>query len=174
MAHLKFFSKSYENEYGKFDSLAEADRYLVLADMQERGLIHDLRPHVSFEIIPKLTKMVAKQLKTKVKYVEQTVSLAAKYTCDSVYRQNGVVIIEEVKSKITLHEPDYILRKKLMLHLINKWNKECEEQYEFRELVLEPPKAPRKKKRSKSSAQNAETQHPSTAMGSTLLFHYVM
>lgn len=174
MAKLKFFSKSFENEYGKFDSLAEADRYLVLADMQERGLIQDLQPHVSFEIIPKLTKMVPKQLKTKIKMIEKTIALPARYTCDSIYSENGVVVIEEVKSKITLHEPDYVLRKKLMLHLIEKWNRECETQYEFRELVLDPPKAPRKKKRSKSDAKTASGQPLSTDTASTLLFHYVM
>lgn len=180
MARLKFFSKSYENEYGKFDSLTEADRYLVLVDRQERGEIHDLEPHVSFEIIPKLTRTVQKQLKTKVKYVERVIAQSAKYTCDSRYLENGKVIIEEVKSKKTATEPDYILRKKLMLQLIERWNKDAGcEQYEFREVVCEPPKRPksqrrRRKRKSSSDAENASEQFASTGTATTLLFHYVI
>lgn len=180
MARLKFFSKSYENEYGKFDSLAEADRYLVLADRQERGEIHNLEPHVSYEIIPKLTRIVPVQLKTKVKYVERTVALPAKYTCDSRYVENGIVIIEEVKSKRTASEKDYILRKKLMLQLIQHWNSEAgQELYQFREVVCDPPKKTKssrlkRKRKSKSDASTADIQSHSTDTGSTLLYHYVM
>ena len=42
----------------------------------------------------------------------------AVYTADFVYKdKNGVEIVEDVKSEITRKEADYVLRRKLMLHV---------------------------------------------------------
>lgn len=41
----------------------------------------------------------------------------AVYTADFVYVRDGVTIVEDCKSEITRKEADYVLRRKLMLHV---------------------------------------------------------
>jgi hypothetical protein len=41
----------------------------------------------------------------------------AVYTADFVYYENGQLVVEDVKSDITRKEADYVLRRKLMLHV---------------------------------------------------------
>ena len=43
----------------------------------------------------------------------------AVYTADFVYRKDGHLIVEDCKSEITRKEADYVLRRKLMLHVHN-------------------------------------------------------
>ena len=43
----------------------------------------------------------------------------AVYTADFVYVRDGVTIVEDCKSEITRKEADYVLRRKLMLHVHN-------------------------------------------------------
>ncbi len=41
----------------------------------------------------------------------------AVYTADFVYVELGEMVVEDVKSEATRREPDYVLRRKLMLHV---------------------------------------------------------
>lgn len=41
----------------------------------------------------------------------------AVYTADFVYNEAGELVVEDVKSEATRKEPDYVLRRKLMLHV---------------------------------------------------------
>lgn len=81
-----------------FDSRKEASRYCELKQMQQVGIIQDLRCHPEFEIIPKWGK-----------------ERAAKYHADFAYVEiaTGKLVVEDVKSKATKTR-DYILRRKLM------------------------------------------------------------
>lgn len=91
----------------EFDSLSEKDRYLELLVMQRAGIISDLICHPEFEIIPRQTH-------------PETGKFAfhpAHYTADFQYVRNGKTIVEDVKSKITREEKDYVLRRKLMLYV---------------------------------------------------------
>lgn len=136
MKRNKFFQKKVVVDGIKFDSQTEADEYVRLKDMQEKGLISHLERQVEFEIIPQLKKIVEKRLKTKVKYVERTDERAAYYTCDFRYVQDGKVVILEVKSRITAKLADYILRRKLMKRMIHEWNLAIgKEKYIFKEIV---------------------------------------
>jgi len=91
----------------EFDSLSERDRYLELLVMERAGIISDLQCHPEFEIIPRQTH-------------PETGKFAfhpAHYTADFQYVRDGKTIVEDVKSKITREEKDWILRRKLMLYV---------------------------------------------------------
>lgn len=122
----KFGEKKVRNAWGEFDSKSEWYRYAELMFMQRKGLISGLQRQVRYEIIPaiKVQKVVQVQLKTKTKtkIVERVDELPAHYTCDFQYFQNGVLIIEDAKSEATRKEKDYVLRRKLMKHLIKEQN----------------------------------------------------
>ena len=79
----------------KFDSKKELTRYLVLEQMQKNNYISELELHPMIPLIVNGIKI-------------------GRYTADFKYKNNnGEVIIEDVKSKITKTR-DYILRKKIL------------------------------------------------------------
>lgn len=111
----KFNAHKIKSSFGTFDSRIEMNRYLYLQSLESKGDISELRKQVEYEIIPRQTYRKAIQLKTKVRYEERVLEQAAYYTADFVYKlRNGTEIVEDVKSKITRSEADYILRRKLM------------------------------------------------------------
>lgn len=89
-----------------FDSIAEKDRYLELLVMEKAGIISELVCHPEFEIIPKQETPKGKPNFRK-----------AVYTADFQYVRDGETIVEDVKSKYTREEKDYILRRKMMLYI---------------------------------------------------------
>lgn len=131
----KYGSSKVEFKGIVFDSRYERDRYLYLLDLQKQGKIGGLRRQTSFLLIPKATKLVPKQLKTKVKYVERVVELQALYHNDFTYFENGKYVCEEFKSAMTSKLSDYILRRKLMVQKIYKHNSKGRSQWVFREVV---------------------------------------
>lgn len=52
-------------------------------------------------------------------YKEVCIEQNAVYTADFVYKKDGNLIVEDVKSDVTRKEADYVLRRKLMLHVHN-------------------------------------------------------
>lgn len=138
----KYFAKRIKNALGTFDSQMEYERYLVLKDMEKKGLITKLEQHPRFEVLPKLVYKTAVQLKTKIKEVERVEEKAVHYTPDFSYYENGVRVIEEVKSDGTRRARDYPLRRKLMKHLIYRTCQDGEK-WVFREVGTK--KSPKKK-----------------------------
>ena len=134
-SNSKYGSSKVEFQGNVFDSKYERDRYLYLLDLQKQGKISGLRRQTSFLLIPKATKLVHKQLKTKVKYVERVVELQSLYHNDFTYFENGKYVCEEFKSAMTSKLADYILRRKLMVQKIYKHNKKNHGQWVFREVV---------------------------------------
>lgn len=118
----KFGAKKFSNKYGLWDSKAEFYRYVELIDMQRRGVISNLQRQVRYEIIPAITYKKTIVLKTKTKVVECVDEKPAHYTCDFQYLKDGVLVIEDAKSDATRREKDYVLRRKLMKHLIREQN----------------------------------------------------
>ena len=55
--------------------------------------------------------------RTKPVYKQVCIEQNAVYTADFVYYENGQLVVEDVKSDITRKEADYVLRRKLMLHV---------------------------------------------------------
>jgi hypothetical protein len=119
----------------EFDSRDEMNRYIELCNMQGKGLISNLRRQYSFELIPRQSKMVVKHLKTKDKMVEKFLENPAIYTCDFMYMENGVYVVEDVKSAFTRTEKDYVLRRKLMVRKIQEHNAKNRGQWIFREYI---------------------------------------
>lgn len=119
-----------------FDSTVERQRYMYLKYQQQNGEISNLHRQMRFLIIPKLTKMVAKQLKTKIRYDERVVELPAYYTGDFIYKENGKYVIEDVKNEYSQDIRDYPLRRKLMMQKIVAHNKKGRGQWFFRESIL--------------------------------------
>lgn len=119
-----------------FDSRVERDRYLYLSDMQRKGEIIFLRRQVKFQVIPQVTITIPVQLKTKIRYEKRVVEQAAHYTADFVYKQDGVWVIEDIKSEITQDVRDFPLRRKLMVNKIYKHNAKGRSQWMFREATL--------------------------------------
>ena len=86
----------------KFDSKKEYRRYEELKLLERTGLISDLRRQVPFELVP---RQIANG-----KVVER----AVKYIADFTYRENGQLVVEDVKSDATRTDA-YKIKKKLML-----------------------------------------------------------
>ena len=87
-----------------FDSRKEANRWAELKMLEKAKVIHRLQRQVSFELIPK-------QMDFKTgKVVEH----ACSYVADFVYFENGVRVVEDVKSSATRTDA-YIIKRKLML-----------------------------------------------------------
>lgn len=84
-----------------FDSCREANRYIELKTLQKAGFISNLKLQQKFLIVPK----------------EGNNSRARFYIADFTYTENGVEVIEDVKSEITRKNPVYTLKKALMLYL---------------------------------------------------------
>ena len=118
----KFGARKFRNEWGEWASKAEFWRFAELLEMQRKGLISGLQRQVRYEIIPAIKVQKEIALKTKTKYVDRVDEKAAHYTCDFQYFQDGVLVIEDAKSEATRREKDYVLRRKLMKHLIQEQN----------------------------------------------------
>lgn len=88
-----------------FDSRKEAKRFDELDLLQHLGYISDLKRQVEFELVPK-------QMEGK-----RCVERAVKYIADFTYIQDGELVVEDVKSEITRKNPDYIIKRKLMLYM---------------------------------------------------------
>lgn len=114
-SNLKYFSHSFTNAYGKWDSKFEFTQYLSMLEKQKRGEIQGLRRQTSITIVPKLTKIIKKQLKIKVKDVEQTEEMAKRYTPDFAYFsvEHQCYVLHEIKSVATMDARDYHMRRHL-------------------------------------------------------------
>lgn len=97
-----------------FDSKKEMQRYLVLKDAQENGLISELTLQPRWELLPAKKEQYVKHLKTKDKICERTVMLPIHYTADFSYFKDGELIVEDVKSSPLLLSRDVPLRLKMM------------------------------------------------------------
>lgn len=93
----KYRNKKTHIDGKKFDSKAEADRYIELKRMQEGSLIFDLKCQVPFVL-------------------EVNGMLICRYVADFTYKDcDGNHIVEDVKSKPTASRSEYKIKKKLML-----------------------------------------------------------
>lgn len=91
-----------------FDSGKEMKRYWVLESRQLSGEISELKRQVKFTLIPAQYADV----KGKRTCIERAVS----YYADFTYIENGKLVVEDVKSKVTKSLPAYILKRKMMLY----------------------------------------------------------
>ena len=100
-----------KNKYGNkkikidgitFDSKKEGSRFFDLKMLQKAGEISDLELQPKFEIIP------------QVKWNGKTLCKRS-YIADFLYKQNGLTIVEDVKSSFTAKNAVYTLKRQLFL-----------------------------------------------------------
>ena len=111
----KYLNKKVVVDGINFDSKKEMQRYLVLKEAQDNGIISDLELQPQFELIPKVTETYVKHLKTKDKECERTVQLAISYKGDFRYKKDGIVVVEDVKASPhrTALDPKFLIKEKL-------------------------------------------------------------
>lgn len=97
----------------KFDSEKEYDRFLVLKDAEEKGVISNLRTQVKYELIPAVKEEYIEHLKTKDKIKTRTLQLAITWTADFVYIKEGEEIVEDVKARKDLLSDRFVIKEKL-------------------------------------------------------------
>jgi len=107
--YQEYFCKVKQNKYHntiieynniKFDSIKEKNRYVGLKQLEDLGIIKDLKLQVKFELQP------------SYKYQDKTIR-AINYYADFTYIQDGKLIVEDTKGFKT---KDYLLKKKLLLY----------------------------------------------------------
>ena len=103
-----------------FDSKREMQRYIVLKEAEERGLISDLRTQVVFELVPSITEEYVKHLKTKDKIETRVAQRAILYKADFVYQKDGKEVIEDVKVAKGLIPKEFTLKEKLFFWRFGK------------------------------------------------------
>jgi ribosomal protein S8 len=100
----KYGSQKVEDAAGvKHDSKKEARRWVVLQILQDEGKITDLRRQVPFELAPKVK--LEGEARTKP---------ALRYWADFVYMQDGVLVVEDVKSVSTRKKEAYRIKRHLV------------------------------------------------------------
>lgn len=111
----------------KFDSRAEGARYLELRSMVASGQIEELRLQVPFVLIPKQRRADGKAERE------------CRYLADFVYLAGDRVVVEDVKGMKT---PDYVMKRKLMLHVWNISVQEIEKRKAARKSAAKKETAP--------------------------------
>ena len=113
----KYLNKKTEIDGIIFDSRKEANYYLYLKQKEREGEISNLQLQVPFEVIPAVYGEKVIHLKTKDKPVKYCIQKAAHYVADFVYIETvtGKKVVVDVKSEITRKNPEYRLKKKMML-----------------------------------------------------------
>lgn len=111
----KYNNTKIECEDGKFDSKKEYQRWLVLKDAQEQGIITDLQRQVKFVLIPAVTEDYVVHLKTKDKIKTRTLQLAITYTADFQYIKDAKLVVEDVKASPKMDSLDkaFLIKEKL-------------------------------------------------------------
>lgn len=101
-----------------FDSRKEALRYRELSMLWRAGVISDLELQKEFELIPAQYETFPRYGKKgqRLKDGKRCIEKPVKYKADFVYKENGSVIVEDTKGVKT---KDYIIKRKLMLHIHN-------------------------------------------------------
>lgn len=105
---MKYKNKRAVIDGMRFDSLKEANRWLYLCELADKGEIQDLQRQVHFELVPKQMhdgKAVRK----------------AEYIADFVYFRDSVRVVEDTKGVKT---EVYKLKKKLMFYMYGIWIEE--------------------------------------------------
>lgn len=85
----------------RFDSKAEARRYIVLKEMEKAGQISDLKMQVSFDLLP-------------AQEIDGKRERPVRYIADFTYIKNGQLVIEDVKSAPTKTK-EFVLKRKMMM-----------------------------------------------------------
>lgn len=102
----------------KFDSQIEAERGVILNSFKKRGIITDLEFQKKFRIfeLECKRKVSEKYLKAFITNKREKID----YIADFYYYDTKInkIVIEDVKSNITIKKADYVIKRKLMIEWI--------------------------------------------------------
>ena len=109
----KYHNKKVTYNGMEFDSIKERDRYFELQVLQRAGQIRNLRRQVAFELIP-FQKVIVPVFGGGTRVQTEK---AVKYIADFAYedKSTGRTVVEDVKSPITRKQPEYVIKRKLLL-----------------------------------------------------------
>lgn len=96
-----------------FDSKREYNHWLELQEAEKHGEISDLRRQVKFTLIP-IQRAAPTITKTGLERPGRVLERECSYIADFVYMKDGEKIVEDSKGFRT---KDYIIKRKLMLHV---------------------------------------------------------
>lgn len=110
----KYNNKKITTEEGVFDSKKEYQRWCELKLLQKLGEIEDLQRQVEFELISAKREAPTVNSRGTVK-LGKVIEKKCSYYADFTYKKDGELTVEDVKSEITRKNPEYIIKRKLML-----------------------------------------------------------
>ena len=111
--HSKYHAKRVRAEGQQYASVKEYKRYLQLRDMEQRGVISELRQQVKYELLPKQTEPPRGRKRDGSLIPGRTIERAVSYIADFVYLDaDGVEVVEDCKGYRT---KEYTIKRKLML-----------------------------------------------------------
>ena len=98
-----------------YDSKKEANRHAELLFLERGGVITELDRQVKFTLLPAHYEHYERYGKKgqRLKDGWRCVERAVFYVADFTYKQDGKLIVEDVKGVRT---PEYILKRKMMYH----------------------------------------------------------
>lgn len=113
----KYYSKKVTLSGVTYDSKKEAYRHYELVMLERAGKITDLQRQVEFELIPAQREPDTIGVRGGVKK-GKTIELAVKYVADFCYKENGKLVVEDVKGykKGTAYAV-FAIKRKLMLYV---------------------------------------------------------
>lgn len=109
----KYHAKKIVTDEGVFDSRKEYKRWCDLKMLERAGKISALRRQVGYELIPVQREPDVIGPKGGIKK-GKVIEHPCTYKADFVYEEGHKTIVEDVKGMRT---PEYIIKRKLMLHV---------------------------------------------------------
>lgn len=111
----KYHSKKVTRNGITYDSKKECNRHAELLLLERAGAISELQRQVKFTLLPAHFEAYERYGKNgqKLKDGQRCVERAVFYVADFVYKQNGELIVEDVKG---IRTKEYILKRKMLLH----------------------------------------------------------
>lgn len=97
-----------------FDSIREMQRYLILKEAEDKGIISGLELQPVFELIPRMTESVVVHKKTKDVVKEKFIQHPITYKADFAYYKDGVKVVEDVKIDPKVLPQEFVLKVKMM------------------------------------------------------------
>ncbi len=101
---MKYNNKKVVADGFTFDSTKEFNRYYELKLLSRAGKISNLEVHPKFELQPKFRDLSG------------VAHRAITYSGDFAYNENGVYVVEDVKSEMTRKLAQYRDKKKIFLY----------------------------------------------------------
>ena len=114
----KYFAKKITSGDATYASTKEYYSHCELMLLERAGKITDLQTQVPYELIPAQYESYERYGKNgkRLKDGKRCIERAVVYYADFVYRENGILVVEDTKSPATRTEA-YIIKRKLMLQV---------------------------------------------------------